>query len=103
MRWRPQAPVAPPPTPPEEGSFLEGADAVDVVDRVLRAELPLRLLVHRTKQIQLDDDAAFTRLCDEVLQTFEITLVPFREIEFVPAVRVTGSITPGPRADETTG
>ncbi|PYK02220.1 MAG: hypothetical protein DME23_02155 [Verrucomicrobia bacterium] len=69
-------------------------------DRVLRAKPPLRLVVHRAKQIHLDDDAALARLRDEILQPFEIVLVPFREVELVSPIRVAWGIAARPRANK---
>ena len=76
-------------------------DALDVVPRIHRAQVPLLVFVHRAEQIHLDDDAALGRIRQKIAQPAEIRFVPAAQVELRPAAGVPRLVAARPRADET--
>src|SRR5262249_30254474 len=75
---------------------LQVADAVAVVARVHRVDLPEGLFVERAEEDELDDDPAPARLGDEVGEAMEVAIVPAAEIEAMPPVRRAGRLAACP-------
>ena len=80
----------------------DSSNAVDVVRRVHRAQLPLGFLIHRAEERQLDDDAALAGLGDEILQPGEVGRIPLSKVEFIAPAPIAWLLAACPRAYEAT-
>src|SRR5262249_53200925 len=74
---------------------------IDVIQRVLRAQMPLSFFVKRAEKVHFDNDPARLGLSEEIAQSLEVRIVPFAQIEFVSSIWIAGAFTAHPGTDKT--